>query len=240
MRTLLIILLLSACSCLAQEIPPGPVQPATEAPDQTPADQTERSITVPAGTHVQLALANSIRARGAHVGDIVRAVTAFPVTVGKDLAIPQGTFVEGNIVKVGKRGSTPFDGLQIKFTYLVFTNGYNTQLDGSVAEAKAILPGTGVGGASGTSALMANSLQQGPTPTPPPLPQVGPPKGPIIAASLGGMAALIVTGIILGHRHRQGEPADFDVGFQFEMILQTPLTLDGTRVASAAGAPGAR
>ena len=234
MRTLLIILLLSACSCLAQEIPPGPVQPATEAPDQTPAGQTERSITVPAGTHVQLALANSIRARAAHVGDIVRAVTAFPVTVGKDLAIPQGTFVEGNIVKVGKRGSTPFDGLQIKFTYLVFTNGYNAQLDGSVAEAKDMLDGTNVGGAPGTSALLATSLQQGPTP--PPLPQVGPSKGPFIAASLGGVAALIVTGIIFHHRRAQEEPADFDVGFQFEMILQTPLTLDGTRVVAAASA----
>jgi hypothetical protein len=213
------------------------VQPPTEAPDQTPAGQTERTITVPAGTRVQLVLANSIRTRAARAGEIVRAVTTFPVTVGKDLAIPQGTFVEGNIVKVGKRGSTRFDGLQIKFTYLVFTNGYNAELDGSVAEAKTILPGTNQNGGIGTAGLMATSLQQGPTP--PPLPQVGPPKGPIIGGVMGGMAVVIVAGILLGRRHSRGEPADFDIGFQFEMILQTPLELDGTRVAAAVSAPGA-
>lgn len=160
------------------------------------------------------------------------------MTVGKDLAIPQGTFVEGNIVKLGKRGSTRFDGLQIKLTTLVFTNGYNVELDGSVAEAKAIEPRVNPSRAPGTAGLLATSLQQGPTPQP--SPQVGPPKGPIIAASLGGMAALIVTGIIFHHRHAQVQLADFDIGYQFEMILQAPLTLDGTRVASAAGAPGGR
>jgi hypothetical protein len=186
---------------------------------------------------VQLALANSIRTRAAHAGEIVRAVTTFPVTVGKDLAIPQGTFVEGNIVRVGKRGSTRFDGLQINFTQLVFANGYTAALDGSVAEAKAILPGINPSGSAGTAGLMATSLQQGPTP--PPLPQVGPPKGPIIGGVLGGMAVFVVTGILLGRRHSRGEPADFDIGFQFEMILQEPLTLDGARVDSAVNAPGA-
>jgi hypothetical protein len=53
------------------------------------------------------------------------------------------------------------------------------------------------------------------------------------------MAAVVVTGILLGRRHSRGEPADFDIGFQFEMILQTPLTLDGTRVAAAVSGPGA-
>ncbi|HEX4543645.1 MAG TPA: hypothetical protein VH114_10790 [Candidatus Acidoferrum sp.] len=236
MRILLMVLLLSASSCFAQEVP-QPVQPPADAPDQTPADQTQRSITVPAGTRVQLALANPIRARAARAGEIVRAVTTFPVTVGKDLAIPQGTFVEGNIVKVGKRGSTRFDGLEIKFTYLVFTNGYNAELDGSVAEAKAIFPSANQSGGTETVGLTANNLQQGPTP--PPLPQVGPPKGPIIGGVLGGMAVFVVTGILLGRRHSRGEPADFDTGFQFEMVLQTPLTLDGTRVAAAVSAPGA-
>jgi hypothetical protein len=235
---LLMVLLLSASSCPAQEIPPSPLQQATEAADQAPAEQAERGITVPEGTRVQLALANSIRTRAARAGEIVRAVTTFPITVGKDLAIPQGTFVEGNIVKVGKRGSTRFDGLQIKFTYLVFTNGYNAELDGSVTEAKAIQPGVNPSGGAGTVGLMANSLQQGPTP--PPLPQVGPPMGPVIGATLGATAALIVTGILLGRRHSRGEPTDFDIGFQFEMILQEPLTLDVKRVPTTVDAAGAR
>jgi hypothetical protein len=125
--------------------------------------------------------------------------------------------------------------LEINFTYLVFANGYNAELDGSVAETKAHLPGANHNGRTETAGFMANNLQQGPTPQP--LPQVGPPKGPIIGAVFGGMAAVVVTGILLGRRHR--EPAVFDIGFQFDMILQTPLTLDGARVAAAVSAPGA-
>ena len=237
MRTLLMLMFLSALPCLAQEMP-GPQQSPTEQ-QQAPAAQPdtappEATIIVPEGTRLQLALANPIRTRDAHVGEIVRAVTTFPVTVGQDLAIPHGAFVEGSIVRVGKHGSTRFDGLQIEFKQLVFSNGYIAALDGSVIDAMAVPPATNPSRATTASALMANSLQQGPPPPqPPPPPQVGPPKGPFIAASLGGIAVMIVTGIILGHRHARDQARDFDTGFQFEIVLQAPLTLDKARVAAA-------
>jgi len=146
-----LMLLLSASSCLAQETPPGAPQPATEPRQQAPVDQMEETITVPAGTRVQLALANPLRTSAARTGDTVRAVTTFPVTVAKDLAIPLGSYVEGSIVKVGKRGSTRFDGLQVQFRQIVFANGYNVALDGSVVDAKVIAPGTTPSGSSGIS-----------------------------------------------------------------------------------------
>ena len=180
---------------------------------------------------MQLALANPIRRRDAHVGDIVRAVTTFPVAVGQDVAITQGSFVEGSIVRVGKHGPTRFDGLKMEFHKLVFSNGYTVALDGSVLDAKAIAPAANSTDALATPALLANSLQQGPSPTPPPLPQVGPPKGPIIAATLGGMAALTVLGILF-HRHPE-EARDFDTGFQFEIVLHAPLALDRARLAAS-------
>src|SRR5690348_1325855 len=134
MRKMIMLMLLSAWPCLAQEMSPGPqrspAEPST-APQQTAytaqvpqTAQPEPTITVPEGTHVQLALANPIRTGDAHSGDTVRAVTTFPVTVGQDMAIPQGSFVEGSIVRVGKRGSTRFDGLHIEFNKAVFSNGY--------------------------------------------------------------------------------------------------------------------
>ena len=237
MRILLGILLLSTYPCLAQETPSGPPQPPKEPQEQVLADQPEQTITVPAETRVQLALANPIRTHNAHVGDTVRAATTFPVTVGSVLAIPQGTFVEGSIIKIGKRGSTRFDGLHIQFKQIVFTNGYNAALDGSVVEAKAMEPSTNSNGVNGTPGLLSNGLQQGPAPPqPPPLPQVGPPKGPIIGATLGGMAALVITGILLGRHHMHEQPHDFDTGFQFEVVLKTPLTLDGASVAAAVSA----
>lgn len=242
MRKMIMLMLLSAWPSLAQEMSPGPQQSPTQpstGPQQTAytaqepqTPQPAPTITVPEGTHLQLALANPIRRRDAHIGDIVRAVTTFPVAAGQDVAIPQGSFVEGSIVRVGKHVPTRFDGLKMEFHKLVFSNGYTVALDGSVLDAKAIAPAADSTDAFATPALIANSLQQGPAPTPPPLPQVGPPKGPIIAATLGGMAALTVLGILFGHRHSE-EARDFDTGFQFEIVLRAPLTLDRARVAAA-------
>ena len=157
-------------------------------------------------------------------------VTTFPVTVAKDLAIPQGSYVEGSIVKVGKHGSTRFDGLQIQFEQIVFANGYHVALDGSVVDAKAIEPGTNPSGSAGTPAVpMANSLQQQPT-QPPPLPQVGPSKALVIGVGTAAMVGIMATVAILGHRHARDQGRDFDTGFQFEIVLQAPLTLDRARV----------
>lgn len=227
-----LMLVLSASSCVAQETPPGPPQPATEPRQQAPADQMEETITVPAGTRLQLALANPLRTSAARTGDTVRAVTTFPVTVAKDLAIPLGSYVEGSIVKVGKRGSTRFDGLQVQFRQIVFANGYNVALDGSVVDAKVIAPGTTPSGSSGISVPMANGLQQQP-PTPPPLPQVGPSKGLVIGVGTAAMVGLMATVAILGHRHAHDQSRDFDTGFQFEIVLQAPLTLERARVTAA-------
>lgn len=249
MRMFLSLFLLSAGSCLAQEMPPDPLPLlANTLHDQGSVDQTQApsTITVPEGTRLQLALANPIHAGSAHAGDIVRAVTTFPVTVGQQVAIPQGAFLEGAVVKVGKRGSTRFDGLQIQFQHLVFTNGYTVPLEGTVLEASTIEPGGSTNSTPGAQALLANSLQQAllanslqqgpmPTPTPPPLPQLGPSKGAVIGASLGGLVALTVVGILLSRRHGH-EARDFDTGFQFEMVLQAPLTLDSARVAAALAA----
>lgn len=250
MRTLLLLILMSAWPCLAQDVPPGlqqtPADPQQQAPSAQPdAPKPDPTIVVPAGTRLELALANPLHRRDARVGDTVRAVTSFPVTVGQDLAIPQGSFLDGRIVKIGKHGSTRFDGLQIEFKQLILSNGYNVTLDGSVIDARALAPVSDSrlpvdprqAEAAASSEFVAKSFQQPPPQPPPlpPLPQVGPPKGPIIAAAVGGMVAFVVVGILMGHRHSPyfNQGRDFDTGFQFEIVLQTPLTLDRASVAAA-------
>ncbi len=222
-----------------QEPPPAPPQSSTvPQQQQVPAPQPEMAppeptITVPAGTRLQLELARPIWGHSTHAGDPVRAATIAPVNVGQDLAIPEGAFVEGKIVKVGKRDATRFEGLVIEFKRLAFINGYTAEFDGSVIDATAIAPDTNPGGATAVPGLMANSLQQGPTP--PPLPQVGPSKAIVIGATLGAFAATVVTLAMLGHRHIHERPRDFETGFQFEIVLQAPLTLNRARVANALG-----
>ncbi|HKV60300.1 MAG TPA: hypothetical protein VJO16_00175 [Candidatus Acidoferrum sp.] len=240
MRMFLMVLFLSASTCLAQEIPPGPLQPATEPTEQGPAGQTQDTFTVPEGTHVQLALANPLRTSTARAGDTVRAVTTFPVTVDKDLAIPQGSYVEGSIVKVGKHGSARFDSLLIRFEQIVFANGYHVALDGSIVDARAMEPSTNPTVSAGTPAVpVANGFQQQP-PQPPPLPQVGPSRALVIGVGTAAMVGVMATVAYLAHRHARDQGRDFDTGFQFEIVLQAPLMLDRARVTAAVSGASAR
>jgi len=68
---------------------------------------------------------------------------------------------------------------------------------------------------------------------PPPLPQVGPSKGLVIGVGTAAMVGLMATVAILGHRHAHDQSGDFDTGFQFEIVLQAPLTLERARVTAA-------
>lgn len=64
------------------------------------------AIDVPAGTKVQLNLVNPIMSLSTKPGDTVRAVVAFPVTVGNHVAIPAGTFVEGQFLSATTNPTT--------------------------------------------------------------------------------------------------------------------------------------
>ncbi len=69
-------------------------------------------------------------------GDTVRAVVAFPVTIGTQLAIPAGTFVDGDVSQVTARpkaGQQP--SFRVHFTRLVFSNGYSVALNGENTQA---------------------------------------------------------------------------------------------------------
>ena len=47
------------------------------------------------------------------------------------MAIPAGTYVEGELVKVTKRGPAGPAGLEIQFTRVIFESGYIVELDGA-------------------------------------------------------------------------------------------------------------
>jgi len=67
----------------------------------------------------------------------VHLETQYPVIVGTEIAIPAATYVEGVIDKVTKRDSgSPAPGLQMHFTRLSFTNGYEVRLDGAILQSE--------------------------------------------------------------------------------------------------------
>jgi hypothetical protein len=194
------------------------------------------SLVVPTGTSVALTLMTPIQSKATKVGDTVRAVVAFPVTVGTRVAIPAGTYVEGLVNAVAVHGPS----VKIHFTRMLFANGYSVPLDAMNTQASVEWPGAGpqrvgeLAWDSGPPVSTTRAEETNPTnPTLPPLPQEGPSKGAIIGASIGGLAALVVLSVVMTHHRGGANYVLFDNGWQFQMVLATPLTLDASRVAAA-------
>ena len=256
MRLLLIAALWMATDCFAQDQTTqdqtmevqqaAPVAATAQA--QAPPETPQQALTVPAGTRVPMTLTSPMRSNTTHQGDAVRAVAAFPVTVGKQVAIPAGTYFEGLIDRVVKRGPSGHAQLQMHFTRVVFADGYNVALDGATAEARAEAPGGNESNLSAAAApegpgaprliLAQFPTTPAPTPTLPPQPHLGPSIGAVTGIAVGIGAAVTVTAILLGRRHA-GEIL-FDTGYQFEMVLGAPLSLDADRVAAAVAGSNAQ
>ncbi|HEY1808815.1 MAG TPA: hypothetical protein VGG42_09650, partial [Acidobacteriaceae bacterium] len=96
-----------------------------------------QSLVVPAGTGIALTLVTPIQSKTTKVGDTVRAVVAFPVTVGAQVAIPAGTYVEGMVNTVSAHGPS----VTIHFTRMLFANGYSVPLDAMNTQAAVEWPG---------------------------------------------------------------------------------------------------
>jgi hypothetical protein len=223
---------------LQQSLPP--VQEAT------PAAAQEQTILIPAGTRVPLSLASPITSKSARPGFNVRAVTGFPVTVGTQLVMPVGTYVEGVIDKVTKGGPAgPI--LQMRFTRIVYANGYTVVVDGASVQAKVLSAPSGFQEAAfssnGEDATVDGSYfslvgQQPPPPTLPPLPKSH--IGLAVGLSTGITAVVLVMGLLFRQAQGGGNSILFDTGWQFEMVLNSPVSVDASSVASAIASPSAR
>jgi hypothetical protein len=235
---------IAGSSSLSTTDPSGQNAPAATA--QAPvATAAAPSITLPAGTAIPLTLMTVIKSKSTKPGDSVRAVVAFPVTEGTQLAIPAGTYVEGVVNKVtAKPLSNQAPMLRVHFTRLVFTNGYSAPVSGE--NTQALLPAPEPSAPANEVAELAplqlpgarfamGGAQEPPPTQPPTLPRVGPPMGEVIGISLGATAAALVTLLVWGHhRANSYDFAVFDVGWQFSMVLDSPVTLDAAQVAAAA------
>ena len=189
-----------------------------------------QSIVVPAGTRIQLALTNPITTKSMKPGTSLRAMVSFPVAVGPQVAIPVNTYIEGTIDRVDNpRSGNPV--LRAHFTRVIFANGYTLPLAGDIEVAQAILPegehfelASYEGGNAASFKLAAFQQQQ-----PPPLSKPGPSTGEI--AALVAVPAVGIVLLVLAAKHNGGANwVVFDSGWQFEMVLQAPLTLDAASV----------
>ncbi len=229
----------------AQSIPDsaGPLAPVPGG--QNVSAPSSPKIVVPIGTAIQLTLMSAVRSKSTKPGDSVRAVVAFPVTIGTQLAIPAGTFVDGSVISITTRPARDRQpSFRVHFTRLLFSNGYSVALNGENTEAL-LIPVDSNAPANEVAELVPPRLPgahfamgEGQQSQLPPLPQVGPPKGLIIGLSVGGTAALVILGI-LGARHNanNSDYMLFSAGWQFQMVLDSSITLDAAQVAAAAAIP---
>ena len=227
----------------------NPIQnpPAAPPVQQNPAPPAAPTITVPAGTAVPLTLMNPVKSKSTKPGDQVRALVAFPVTVGSRLAIPAGTFVEGTITQVSAkplRNQAPT--LRVHFTRLLFANGYSVALNGENTQSF-LLPDENKSSTVEVAELTPMpfpgarfAMGAGDQPTLPSLPQVGPNPKVLAGIGFGSMVAIAaVTFALMHHRANSYDFIVFDVGWQFQMVLDSPVVLNASQVAAAAAAPSA-
>jgi hypothetical protein len=106
----------------------GPPQAAAAQPSAAGAST---SITLSAGTKVELLASRPIWAATAKIGDVFYAQTSFPVVAGRGIAIPAGTYVEGTIERVTRpTRRTSRAEIEVLFTKIIFANGYVVLLPG--------------------------------------------------------------------------------------------------------------
>jgi hypothetical protein len=157
------------------------------------------------------------------------------------MAIPIGAYMEGVIDKV-TRGGRSGPSVQMHFTRLLFANGYGVDIDGANTQARVFTPqsssaevGAFPGEAGPRYALAAAS-----TPTLPTLQAPASHIGAVVAVGVGSALAGVVALILMTHHNGGGSGVLFDNGWQFEMVLKSPLSIDTASVAAAVAPAGAQ
>jgi hypothetical protein len=231
----LLAVLFGGFCCLAQEQSPAP-------PVSTPDLQAIESnnLLLPAGTRIALVLTHPIQSRHVHRGDDIYAQITSPVTSGSQVAIPPGTFIQGKVDKLGRRGGR--GELHLQSASLTFPNGYVAPIAGPMTlesdEGYAIkdpgkgrmvsafvLPAAGaglgalVGHAAGGSGTDINGMNFNPD--------------GLKSTAIGSMVGLAVGGVASLVMLTSSPNFYLDVGSPVEMVLQQPLTLDREQVAEA-------
>jgi hypothetical protein len=243
----LVTTLFFALACMAQnqteaqpQLPSAPEPQTNHAPASPPATET-----VPAGTRFALVLTDSISSSTTHHGDEIHAQSVAPVTVGDQVIIPAGVFVQGKVDRLRRDGNR--GAMLMQSVDLVFPDGYVAHIAGPIniesdeytawlspsngAKAGAIiapLAGLGLGALIGNAAHTTDSSTLGNTTL-----TSSSPRGIAIGSGVGMGVGAIISVMLLTHSHQ----FFVETGSPMEMTLPQPVTLtlnqatDAVRVA---------
>ena len=251
--------LLIAVSTFAQQTSSTPQLPSPDN-SQVALAGTAASVAVPAGTRIALVLTQPIQTRYLHRGDDIYAQIVSPVTAGNDVVIPPGTFVQGKVDKLARRGGR--GELYLQSMSITFPDGYTTPIAGPItleSDDGYALKDPGKGRIIGSIALPAAGLglgtligrafasSQGTTintslppscgvPTPGCMNNSSSftfPPDRVKAMAIGGGVGFAAGGIASLVLVFGGHNFFLDVGSPVQMILQHPISLQEDEVAAA-------
>lgn len=212
---------------------PRQVAPSEQAPDglkqrATPTAASPGTYRVEPGTRILLNMINSVSTKQAMVGDRIYLETAFPITSGNRIVIPQGSWVAGTVTEVKRPGRVKGRGeLQVRFDSLTLPNGVTRDfrsdlgaLDGRADEklkreqSKVQGPGNKAGdaGTVATTAATGTVIGSG----------IGAAAGNVgrgAGIGVGAGAAAALVGILT----TRGPDATLSKGSVVEMTLDRPL-----------------
>lgn len=206
---------------------PSPSQPSPSQSGQPQTRTANSAYVLPAGTKLPLGLLRPLRVKAGR--DVYLQIT-FPVTVGSQMLIPPGAYIQGVVEKVIKKSRRSLQ-FSISSANLIFFNGYTVPISGTVivgtTNAALTFPGSSNG--KPTPAMAAvGTVAPPPLPPLPPLPSFNTMRNVMIGV---GVATAVGT-VVLIALARNGDP-EIEVGTPLEIILPVPVYLDATRVEAA-------
>ena len=234
----------------SQQAPQEQTNPDQAKPDQAPQSSSEPSLErrpapaanspsantspeqliVPAGTRLPLVLHNAISTRNAQPGSPLYFESVFPVIVNGRIAIPAGSYVQGEVTEAKRPGKGKGTAeIRLRLTTLILPNGYTVNFDavptnagtggdeyadkeGQItkdrdrgADAGTVIKTTGsgaaIGGIAGRSAA-----------------------GTGIGAGIGAVAGLAAVMMM------RGPELELPRGSSVDIMLDRPLPLDPTKI----------
>ena len=214
---------------------------AQQPQDSSQITTNKITVTVPAGTRIPLVLTHPVQSKILHRGDNIYAQIFSPVTVGDQVLIPPGTFVQGKIEKLERRNSR--GEIHLQSMSLTFPAGYVANLSGpvdvesdegyaqidpskgrTVGAFAAPFVGLGIGAAIGSAAHTKDSASLGGQTI-----SSNSPKGLAIGSITGAAIGTVVSLFLL----TRSKGFYLDVGSPVEMVLQQPLTMEQARVTES-------
>jgi hypothetical protein len=210
-----------------QAYPQPILEPHPQMPQGYPAQPGQPAFMLPPGTKLPLGLLRPLKLKAGR--DIYLQIT-FPVTVGNQMVIPPGTYIQGVVEKVIRKDRRR-ERLEfaVRSANMIFLNGYTVPITGTVniATTNAALQEPLRNGDGQPAAAMA-AVGSATTPSLPTDPFAKDVHNAMIV--IGVVAAVAVTtAIVLAAR---SDPY-VEVGTPLEIILPAPLFLDAGRVMAA-------